>query len=156
MSRLWTAWLGGALLVLALGLPWAGARRVTTPGGPSCIADLSGGGAMICDYIGVPSSTIRAGAVGAESPARLFLVLAVVLTAYAVWSRRRSPILWAAGAALAAVAIALPQVRSGQVVTLLAAGLLLGSVRDLAQRVRSLRSATWGDTAGSSPRPSAR
>lgn len=151
------AWAAAGLLLLALGLPWSGPQTVHRAGsGPSCIADLSGNGPLICDYIGTPGYTERvAGVVGAESPARLFLVLALCLIAWSVSSRRPQPLLAAAGSAVLAVAVTLPEVVSGQVTALLAAVLLLAAVGGT-QRVRSLRSATWGETEGSSPSPSAR
>lgn len=150
----WLAWTATGLLLLALGLPWSAPRAVQVGGsGPSCIADLSGTRGMICDYIGTPGYTDHvAGAVGAESPARLFLVLALALVTWSLWSHRSQPLLGAAALALVAVAVTLPEVVSGQVTALLASVLLL-VVR---QRVRSLRSATCGETEGSSPRPSAR
>lgn len=156
MIRTWAGWLAAGLLLLSLGLPWAGASTRTVPGGPSCIPDLSGGGALICDYIGVPTTHVVDGAVGGESPARLFLVLALFLLACGLRTRRPRAVLIAAGSAVLAVATTLPDVLSGQFTALVAAGLLLLSVGGAGQRVRSLRSATWGETDGSSPRPSAR
>ncbi|QDO89239.1 hypothetical protein FNH13_13630 [Ornithinimicrobium ciconiae] len=154
--RAWARWLAGGLLLLSLGLPWTSASTTTTPGGPSCIPDLSGEGGLICDYIGVPTTHVIGGAVGGESPARFFLVLALVLLLVGWASARPMALLVAAGCAVVAVATALPEVLSGQFTALLAAGLLLVSVGGAGQRVRSLRSATWGETAGSSPSPSAR
>lgn len=147
----------GALLVLALGLPWFGSRGEYIPGsGPSCIPDLSGEGGLICDFIGTPAiNTLVPGGSGADSPARVFLVLALVLLVWGVWSNRGLALLGAAGAAVLAVAVALPQVMSGQVLALLAAALLVLAAGGT-QRVRSLRSATWGETDGSSPSPNAR
>lgn len=153
----WPAWAAAGLLLLALGLPWSGPQAVQRAGsGPSCIADLSGTGGLICDYIGTPGYTEQvAGATGAESPARLFLVLALCLVVWSVWSRRPQPLLGAAALAVVAVAVTLPEVVSGQVSAVLASVLLLVAVGGR-QRVRSLRSATWGETEGSSPSPSAR
>jgi hypothetical protein len=157
MSRRWSTLLAAGLLILSLGLPWFPPRGQRLPGsGPTCIADLSGGGAMICDFIGTPAIDTRVpGGSGADSPARFFLVLALVLLVWGLWSRSTTPLGLSAACALVGVAIALPHLMSGQVATLLAAGLLLATV-GAGQRVRSLRSATWGDTAGSSPSPSAR
>lgn len=156
--RTWLAWVGAGLLLVSLGLPWTGPQSQFNAGsGPSCIADLSGEGGLICDFIGTASYTTWApGAVGGATPARFFLVLALVLLAWALWSRRSTPLLVASGAALLAVAISLPDVVSGQVTALLAALLLLTAAGGSAQRVRSLRSATWGETDGSSPSPRAR
>lgn len=156
MRRAWAGWLATGLLLLSLGLPWSGASTRTVPGGPSCIADLSGQGGLICDYIGVPTTHVVGGAVGGESPARLFLVLALFLLAVGLRTHRPTALLVAAASAALAVATALPDVLSGQVTALLAAGLLLVAVGGAGQRVRSLRSATWGEIDGSSPRPSAR
>lgn len=156
-SRVWLPLAGAALLILALGLPWAGTRFIETGGsGTSCIADLSGTGGLICDYIGTAGHAERvSGAVGAQSPARLFLVLAVGLVCWGQWAHRSTPVLVAAVLPLAAVAITLPEVVSGQVTALLATVLLLAGVGGR-QRVRSFRSATWGETEGSKPNPSAR
>lgn len=155
VSRAWASWCAAGLLLISLGLPWAGVSTRTVPGGPSCIADLSGEGGLICDYIGVPSVQVVGGAVGGQSPARLFLVLAIVLLALGLRTRRPPALLLAAASAVVAVATALPDVLSGQFTALLAAVLLLVSAGG-GQRVRSLRSATWGETDGSSPMPSAR
>lgn len=156
MMRPWAGWLAAGLLLLSLGLPWAGPSTRTEPGGPSCIPDLSGEGGLICDYIGVATTHVVDGVVGGESPARLFLVLALCLLVVGLRTHRPTALLIAAASAALAVATALPSVQSGQFTALLAAGLLLVSVGGAGQRVRSLRSATWGDTDGSSPSPSAR
>ena len=156
MTRTWAPWCAAMLLVLSLGLPWTTASTRTVPGGPSCIPDLSGEGGLICDYIGVPTAQMVDGLVGSESPARFFLVLAILLLALGLRTRRPVALLTAAASAVLAVAAALPDVLSGQFTALLAAVFLLVSVGGSGQRVRSLRSATWGETDGSSPRPSAR
>lgn len=155
MSRAWAPWGAALLLLLSLGLPWSGAATRTVPGGPSCLPDLSGEGGMICDYIGVPSTQVVASLAGGESPARFFLVLAILAVALGLRSRRPAWLLAAAASAVLAVATALPEVLSGQFTALLAAALLLAAAGG-SQRVRSFRSATWGETAGSSPSPSAR
>lgn len=157
MSKPWSAVLAGGLLMLSLGLPWFPSQGQRLPGsGPSCIADLSGSGGLICDFIGTPGvDTLVPGGSGADSPARFFLVLALVLLVWGRWTGATAPLLLSAASAVVGVAIALPHLMSGQVTTLLGAALLLASV-GAGQRVRSLRSATWGDTAGSSPSPSAR
>lgn len=157
MTRHWSALVASGLLLLSLGLPWFPSRGEYIPGsGPSCIADLSGEGGLICSYIGTPAiNTLIPGGSGADSPARFFLVVALVLLVWGLWSNRPLALLVSSGAAVIAVAVALPLVMSGQVVALLAAGLLFVAAGGT-QRVRSLRSATWGDTEGSRPSPSAR
>lgn len=157
----WSGWVAGALLLLSLGLPWVPPRGAYIPGsGPSCIADLSGTGGLICDYIGTPAvSTLTPVASGADTPSRFFLVLALALVAGSLAARRpgtaRTAALAAGLVAMIGVALSLPVVLSGQVTTLLAAGVLLLAPPG-AQRVRSLRSATWGETDGSNPSPRAR
>lgn len=158
--RAWPGWAAAALLLLSLGLPWVPSRGAYIPGsGPSCIPDFSGEGGLICDYIGTPAvSTLTPVASGADTPSRFFLVLALVLVAWSLATRRpeaaRTAAYAAAVAAAFGVALSLPVVLSGQVTALSAAVLLIAARGG--QRVRSLRSATWGDTDGSSPSPSAR
>ncbi|MCK0111409.1 hypothetical protein MWU75_04570 [Ornithinimicrobium sp. F0845] len=129
--RRWGGWMAGVLLLLSLGLPWVPARGQYIPGsGPSCIADLSGSGGLICDYIGTAAiNTLTPVASGADTPSRFFLVLALVLLAWHLASGRTAPALASAGAAVAGVALSLPLVLSGQATTLLAAVLLVTVAR---------------------------
>lgn len=124
-------WLAGGLLLLSLGLPWVPPRGERVPGsGPSCIADLSGSGGLICDFIGTPAvSTMAPAASGADTPSRFFLVLGLVLVAWCLWSGRSGLAWLAAAAAGAGVALSLPLVLSGQLTTLLAGALLVLAAR---------------------------
>lgn len=153
----------GFLALLSLGLPWVAPRTQRSSSGPSCIADLSGQGGLICDYIGVAEVSVVPGLPGTMSPARVLLVVALVLIAATLWPRATTPDgrlhatrLLAAIACLGAVGLGLPAVLSGQVTALSAGVLLLIAAGASPQWVRSRRSATWGETAGSNPRPSAR
>lgn len=163
--------LAAALLaLLSLGLPWVASRVQRSPSGPSCIADLSGEGGLICDYLGVADVSVVPSLPGTLSPARVLLVVALLLIVWSLLPRTagtagaddaadtaaRTARLLAAVACLGAVALGLPAVLSGQVTALVAGALLLAAAGRGPQRVRSRRSATWGETAGSNPRPSAR
>lgn len=130
-ERTTAVWTAALLLLLSLGLPWTTPSLSYTPGsGPTCIADLSGEGGLICDYISVGGySTVVAGLSGSQSPARVFLVLALVLTLWALARQRPGALGPAAVAALVAVGLGLPMVLSGQVVAAGAAVLLLWATR---------------------------
>lgn len=134
-SRLGAGWVAVLLLLLSLGLPWTAWSQQFHPGsGPTCIADLSGEGGLICDYISVGGGTrVVPGLSGGEAPARFFLVLAIVLVLWALASGRRRMFVVAGGAAVAAVALGLPAVLSGQVVALLAAAVLFLARAERAQ-----------------------
>ncbi|GAA1158959.1 hypothetical protein [Ornithinicoccus hortensis] len=126
-SRAGAAWAAVLLLLLSLGLPWTSPSQEFRPGtGPSCIADLSGEGGLICDYMSIGGGTVWvSGASGAQTPSRFFLVLAIVVVLWALASGRTAVTSVAAGLVLAAVALGLPAVLSGQVVALLAGAVLL-------------------------------
>ena len=129
--RRWGGWVAAGLLLLSLGLPWVPARGQYIPrSGPSCIADLSGSGGLICDYIGTAAvNTLTPVLSGADTPSRFFLVLALALVAWSLWSGRPGPVRVAAATVVAGVALSLPLVLSGQVTALLTAVLLVLAAR---------------------------
>lgn len=126
-SRVGAGWTAVVLLLLSLGLSWTGPTQRFVPGtGPHCIADLSGEGGLICDYISIGGgSEWVAGVSGSQTPSRFFLVLAIALVLWSLATGRRPLLGVAAVAALAAVGLGLPSVLSGQVVAIVAALVLL-------------------------------
>lgn len=152
-SRLGAGWAAVVLLLLSLGLPWTGPRQIFTPGtGPSCIADLSGEGGLICNYISIGGGTeVVAGVNGSQTPARFFLVLAIVLVLWGVATGRRSVLGVAGAVALSAVGLGLPTVLSGQVAALAAAAILLFARRAHTAREPTAPSRSADPTSSADP-----
>lgn len=120
--------LAAGLLLLSLGLPWSGDSQTHVPGWltPSFCTPGLLDGMISCtpNYFSAGFTTGSPALSGANSPARVFVVGALVLTAVAVWRARPRLLVMAAGTVVVGLLVTGSAAVAGTLAAVAAAALL--------------------------------